>query len=84
MKKFWNWKSVQDSDNRILELNGTIAEESWLDDDITPEEFRRELELGRGDITVLINSPGGDCVAASRIYAMLKDYDEFYEKHHND
>lgn len=75
MKKFWNWKSVQDSDNRILELNGTIAEESWLDDDITPEEFRSELELGRGDITVLINSPGGDCVAASRIYAMLKDYD---------
>jgi ATP-dependent Clp protease protease subunit len=75
MKKFWNWKSVQDSDNRILELNGTIAEESWLDDDITPEEFRSELERGRGNITVLINSPGGDCVAASRIYAMLKDYD---------
>ena len=74
MKKFWNWKSVQDSDNRILELNGTIAEESWLDDDITPEEFRSELECGRGDITVLINSPGGDCIAASQIYTLLMEY----------
>lgn len=75
MKKFWNWKTAEDNSSRILELNGTIAEESWYDDEITPEKFRRELERGKGDITVVINSPGGDCVAASRIYAMLKDYD---------
>jgi len=29
---------------------------------------------GTGDITVWINSPGGDCIAASQIYAMLMDY----------
>ena len=29
---------------------------------------------GRGDITVWINSPGGDCVAAAQIYNMLMDY----------
>ena len=29
---------------------------------------------GYGDITVWINSPGGDCVAAAQIYNMLMDY----------
>lgn len=29
---------------------------------------------GNGDITVWINSPGGDCVAAAQIYNMLMDY----------
>ena len=29
---------------------------------------------GDGDVTVWINSPGGDCVAAAQIYNMLKDY----------
>jgi ATP-dependent Clp protease protease subunit len=27
-----------------------------------------------GDVTIWLNSPGGDCVAASQIYAMLMDY----------
>ena len=59
---------------RILELNGTIAEESWFDDDVTPQLFRDELNSGTGDVTVWINSPGGDCVAAAQIYNMLSNY----------
>ena len=55
---------------RTLFLNGTIAEESWFDDDVTPQLFRDELNAGNGDITVWINSPGGDCVAAAQIYNM--------------
>ena len=55
MNKFWNW--VRNSDeNRTLYLNGTIAEESWFDDDITPAAFKAELLAGEGDITVWINS----------------------------
>ena len=61
-------------ESRTLYLNGTIAEESWFDDDITPAAFKAELLAGEGDITVWINSPGGDCVAASQIYSMLMDY----------
>ena len=73
MNKFWNW--VRNSDeSRTLYLNGTIAEESWFDDDITPAAFKAELLAGEGDITVWINSPGGDCVAAAQIYNMLMDY----------
>ncbi len=59
---------------RILFLNGTIAEESWFDDDVTPQLFKEELNQGNGNITVWINSPGGDCVAAAQIYNMLIDY----------
>ena len=77
-KKFWNWRKVKNQEQevteRILELNGTIAEESWFDDDVTPELFREELNAGQGNITVWINSPGGDCVAAAQIYNMLMDY----------
>ena len=78
MKKFWNWTNQAPTETepgqRILTLNGTIAEESWFDDDITPQLFREELNAGSGDITVWINSPGGDCVAAAQIYNMLMDY----------
>lgn len=59
---------------RDLDINGTIAEESWFDDEITPEMFRQELFSSRGRINLWINSPGGDCIAASRIYSMLMDY----------
>ena len=76
MKKFWNWKSrtvtneetQEQIQERTLFLNGTIAEESWFDDDITPQLFKDELMSGSGNITVWINSPGGDCVAAAQIY----------------
>lgn len=58
---------------RTLFLNGTIAEKSWFDD-VTPQFFRDELNAGSGDITVWINSPGGDCVAAAQIYNMLMNH----------
>jgi len=55
-------------------LNGVIAEDSWLGDEITPHEFREELYAGEGNITVQICSPGGDCFAAAQIYSMLVEY----------
>lgn len=77
-KKFWKWTNLAATETapveRVLHLNGTIAEESWFDDDITPQLFKDELFAGDGDITVWINSPGGDCVAAAQIYNMLMDY----------
>ena len=75
-KKFWRWKNqaAEAPDERTLYLNGTIADESWFDDDVTPALFKDELMSGSGDITVWINSPGGDCVAAAQIYNLLMDY----------
>ena len=78
MKKFWKWKNQAATETapaeRTLFLNGTIAEESWFDDDVTPQLFKEELMNGSGPITIWINSPGGDCVAAAQIYNMLMDY----------
>lgn len=73
--KFWEWKNQADEGSeRVLELYGTIAETSWFDDDVTPKMFHDELFAGKGPVTVWLNSPGGDCIAASQIYTMLMDY----------
>ncbi|MBV4431547.1 Clp protease ClpP [Clostridium tyrobutyricum] len=73
MRKFWNW--VRDSDEvRTLYLNGVISEETWWGDEVTPKMFKDELLAGTGDITVWINSPGGDVFAAAQIYNMLMEY----------
>ena len=73
MNKFWNFSNGEDG-GRVLRFDGIIAAESWWGDEITPGVFRAELFAGDGDITVWLNSPGGDCIAASQIYAMLMDY----------
>ena len=71
-RKFWNW--VKNEGERTLFLNGEIPDETWYGDEVTPKLFKEELESGQGDITVWINSPGGDVFAAAQIYNMLMDY----------
>lgn len=76
-RRFWKWKNQTEENEtvqRVPELNGTIAEKSWFDDDVTPQIFKYELFAGNGPVTIWLNSPGGDCVAASQIYSMLMDY----------
>lgn len=72
-RKFWNWVKNEDS-SRTLYLEGAIAEETWFGDEVTPKQFKAELMSGNGDITIWINSPGGDVFCASQIYNMLMDY----------
>ena len=73
MKKFWNWIH-DDSGGRTLRLEGPIDSENFWGDEITPQMFREDLEAEDGDVTVWINSPGGNVFAAAEIYTMLKDY----------
>lgn len=72
INKFWNW--VNNEEGRILFLDGVISDETWYVDEVTPQIFKDELNSGDGDIVVWINSPGGDCIAASQIYNMLMEY----------
>ncbi|KWZ74442.1 MAG: Clp protease ClpP [Winkia neuii] len=80
MIRFWNWLTPEPSTDpdadavRVLRISGTIAEESWFDDDVTPGIFASELNAGSGPVTIWLNSPGGDVVAAAQIYNMLIDY----------
>lgn len=73
-KKFWEFKNDANTDNAELLLYGEISDFSWWGDEVTPKQFKQELDaLGDvKDIKVFINSPGGDVFAGQAIYSMLK------------
>ena len=73
MKKFWNFIRNEEGE-RILRLEGPIDEDSFWGDEVTPKAFREELEAEEGDVTVWVNSPGGNVFAAAQIYNMLCDH----------
>lgn len=73
-RKFWNWVRNEAEEERTLVLNGQISDETWFGDEVTPKLFQKELDAGAGNITVWINSPGGDVFAAAQIYNMLMEY----------
>ena len=84
MSKFWKFKTIKNQADpekdeeevieNVLVLNGVIAEDSWWGDEVTPAMFKNELESYKGDLTVWINSPGGDVFAANEIYNALKEH----------
>ena len=73
MRKFWNWIR-DDGGGRVLRLEGPIDADSFWGDEITPKAFRDELYAEEGDVTIWINSPGGNVFAAAEIYTMIRDY----------
>lgn len=72
MRKFWNF--TDEGEVRTLRIERQIADETWFGDEVTPQLFKNDLLAGTGDITLWINSPGGDVFAAAQIYNMLMDY----------
>lgn len=76
-KCFWNFTAAANgNDPPELILYGDISSESWWGDEITPRKFSEDLAaLGNvQEITVRINSGGGDVFAANAIYTRLKDH----------
>ncbi len=59
MQKFWNWIH-DDSSGRVLRLEGPIDSESFWGNEITPQDFRDELYAEDGNVTIWLNSPGGN------------------------
>lgn len=74
-KRFWTIKAAKD-DPKVGELliYGTISDSTWWGDEVTPKQFKKDLDaLGDVDtINVFINSGGGDAWAGQAIYSMLK------------
>lgn len=72
-KKFWNFNSL-DKNQGELTLYGEISNETWWGDEVTPKEFKADLDnLGEIDtLNIYINSPGGDVFAGQTIYSILK------------
>ena len=73
-KKFWKFRNLADSQKAELLLYGDIAETSWWRDEVTPKQFADDLAaLGDvSEITVYINSGGGDVFAAQAIGNQLE------------
>ena len=73
MNRFWNLTTNPDGE-RVLRLDGPLAEETWWGDEVTPKAFKDELFGGVGNVSVWINSFGGDVFAGAQIYNALKEY----------
>ena len=74
-KVFWRWtKDEVTSENSELIIEGEISSTSWFGDEATPAQLREELAAHSGDLTVHINSPGGDCFAGVAMFNALKKH----------
>lgn len=73
-KRFWKWSDSVDSVDSELILEGPISDVSWWGDEVTPHEFRDELAKHKGDLTVVVNSGGGDVFAGLAIYNALREF----------
>lgn len=75
---FWRFRDQAESESGGVELEffGPISEYSWWGDEVTPDLFKKDLyQRGGGNpVTVLVNSPGGEVVAASVIRSILQEY----------
>lgn len=74
-KKFWKWSNSVESNGAELVIEGEISSETWWGDEATPQQLRDELKERSGDLTVSLNSGGGDVFAGVSMYNALKNYD---------
>ena len=69
--KFWN-KSAESAD---IFIYGDIVAERWDETETTAKSFVEDLKSFNGaDVTIHINSAGGDCFQATAIYNQMKQY----------
>ena len=74
---FWNLKNdAEIPEDGVLDIDGEIvAEKGWFtsDDACIAKDFRKALK-GVKNVTVHINSPGGDVIAGAEIYSALREH----------
>jgi ATP-dependent Clp protease, protease subunit len=74
--KFWNFKGSGDKRAELL-LYGDISDSTWWGDEVTPKQFKADMDA-LGDVKefdIYINSGGGDVFAGFAIYNMLKRHE---------
>ena len=75
---FWNLKNDAESpEDGVLDIDGEIVAESgwWMPEEgvCVARNFRKALK-GVKNVTVHINSPGGDVIAGAEIYSALREH----------
>ncbi len=80
MKNFWNFQvsALADEPAELWIEGEIVGSRNWLwdgDNVVVPAEFREQMDALKGrDVTVWINSPGGDAFAGMCIYTLLKEH----------
>ena len=74
--KFWQFRNMAGGSAELLLYGNIAGEKSWYSDDVTPKQFAEDLAaLGAvSNITVRINSGGGDVFAAQAIGNLLEQH----------
>lgn len=62
-----------DTLNEDLRLDGVIGEDLWTQG-ITARWVQEQLAQRPGDLTIWLNSPGGDVIEGSRIYTAIREH----------
>ena len=76
-KRFWEIVNYASRGPELKIYGPIVSEHSWFEngDPVTANDFAKDLEnLGGKDVTVRINSPGGDIFAAHAIHNQLRAY----------
>ena len=72
--RFWNLIPDDETPgDGVLDIEGPISEDDWWGDGCSSREFRKAL-AGVGNVTVHINSPGGDVMAGAEIYSARREH----------
>lgn len=78
--RFWNMEpdgemgpDGEQTADSVLDIEGPIATDAFWGDETSSREFRQALE-SVGNVTVRINSPGGDVLAGAEIYSALREH----------
>ena len=72
--RFWNLiPDPETPGDGVLDIEGPIATEAWWGDECSSREFVKTLR-SMGNVTVHINSPGGDVMAGAEIYSALREH----------
>ena len=72
---FWTYRN--EGEDGVLQIDGVLqVEEDWWDGGaVIARNIRRHIERSK-DVTVYINSPGGDVMAGAEIYTALREHSE--------
>lgn len=73
MEKFYEFKQMSENETELL-IYGDITSYSWYDSDVSAYNFADDLAEIDTDITVRINSYGGEVAEGLAIYNSLKNF----------
>lgn len=74
-KKFWNIKKKEDDDKiGQIDIYGDISNNDWWGDNVTPTNFKKDLDsLGEIEtLDIYVNSGGGEVFAGQAIFNIIK------------